>query len=143
MAYDPTIPSMDHYIGDDIPKIMANFAEIGGSLIVDHNLDVPDPPGGHYIRYANGKQEVWVSVVVDTTQNTAHQFTSPAAFRSGTKKYASYSFPSITGSTVRSSAKAVVGVSMTDSTPVTFYVGTDGSGSRDDIELHIKIHGLW
>jgi len=56
MAYDPTIPALENYIGDDIPKIMANFAELAGSRIVDHNLDVDDPPNGYYIRWENGLQ---------------------------------------------------------------------------------------
>jgi|SRR5690606_30992497 len=56
MAYDPTIPALNHYIGDDIPKIMANFVELAGSRIVDHNLDVPSPPNGWYVRWDNGLQ---------------------------------------------------------------------------------------
>jgi len=59
MAYDPTIPALNNYIGDDIPKIMANFVELAGSRIVEHNLDVSNPPNGYYVRYACGLQICW------------------------------------------------------------------------------------
>ena len=59
MAYDPTIPALNNYIGDDIAKIRENFAELAGSRIVDHNLDVPNPPNGYYVRYACGLQICW------------------------------------------------------------------------------------
>lgn len=34
------------------------------SRIVDHNLDVADPPTGWYVRYSSGKQECFGNVVV-------------------------------------------------------------------------------
>src|SRR5690606_35104900 len=68
MAYDPTIPALNNYIGDDIPKIMANFAELAGSRIVDHNLDVANPPNGHYVRWDNGLKVCWYEpITIDNT----------------------------------------------------------------------------
>src|SRR5690606_39021258 len=69
MAYDPTIPALENYISDDIPKIMANFAELAGSRIVDHNLDVADPPNGRYVRWDNGLQIC--SVRIDVGEYTS------------------------------------------------------------------------
>src|SRR5690606_3946441 len=42
--------------------VLTNLAQILGSRIVDHNLDVADPPTGHYVRWDNGLQvcaRVW------------------------------------------------------------------------------------
>src|SRR5690606_38692627 len=52
MAYDPTIPALNNYIGDDIPKIMANFAELAGSRIVEMGSN----SNGTYVRWENGLQ---------------------------------------------------------------------------------------
>src|SRR5690606_23074676 len=69
MAYDPTIPALNNYIGDDIPKIMANFAALAHSGIVDHNLDVANPPNGWYRRYDNGLIEMWHRALVATRRS--------------------------------------------------------------------------
>src|SRR5690606_11981997 len=55
MAYDPTIPALNNYIGDDIPKIMANFAELAGSRIVEMGSNA----NGTYVRWENGLQVCW------------------------------------------------------------------------------------
>lgn len=94
MAYDPAIPDLDHYVGDDIPAIAANFvalaplvphiatlvdltalqphiAEILNSRIVDHNLDVANPPNGYYVRWENGLQVCWWRESVSHTHPNA------------------------------------------------------------------------
>src|SRR5690606_30774032 len=55
MAYDPTIPALENYIGDDIPKIMANFVELAGSRIVEMGSN----SNGEYVRWENGLQVCW------------------------------------------------------------------------------------
>jgi len=35
------------------------ITELLSSRIVDHNLDVPNPPNGHYVRWDNGLQVCW------------------------------------------------------------------------------------
>jgi len=60
MAYDPTIPALEHYIGDDIPKIMANFVELAGSRIVEMGSN----SNGTYVRWENGLQVCWVDEAV-------------------------------------------------------------------------------
>src|SRR5690606_6790351 len=86
MAYDPTIPALENYIGDDIPKIMANFAELAGSRIVEHNLDVADPPNGRYVRWGNGLQvcfRAWGPWGTDNlSEMQSATWTFPAAFSS-------------------------------------------------------------
>lgn len=143
MAWHDGKPADNDFLAASVAHIRENFAELAPGRIVDHNLDIPNPPGGHYIRYANGKQKVWVPVSVDTTTATAHQFTAPAAFRANTEKYASHSFVSITSAANRVSAAAVIGVAMTSGTTMTFYVGTDGSGSVQNLPVRVKIEGLW
>lgn len=94
MAYDPAIPALENYIGDDIPKIMANFAELAGSRIVEHNLDVANPPNGWYVRWDNGLQICSVRIEVGEYTSTRTQqgitvyrwnttWTFPAVFLQG------------------------------------------------------------
>src|SRR5690606_10581298 len=56
MAYDPTIPALNNYVADDIPKIMANFAELAGSRIVEMGSN----SNGEYVRWENGLQVCWL-----------------------------------------------------------------------------------
>jgi len=82
MAYDPTIPALEHYIGDDIPKIMANFAELAGSRIVEMDSN----SNGEYVRWENGLQICFVRGVAFTGDGTSDvktgDWTHPAAFTS-------------------------------------------------------------
>lgn len=52
------------------------------SRIVDHNLDVANPPNGWYARHEDGRQKVWVagSLVYFTTRTLNVVGTMPAAF---------------------------------------------------------------
>lgn len=153
MAYDPAIPDLDHYVGDDIPAIAANFVALAplvphiatllDSRIVEHNLDDEDPAGGFYVRWASGFQLVMTTVTVDTTANTAHMFTAPANFRANTPKVATHSFVSLTSAANRQAARAVLGVGVTLGTPSTYYVATDGTGTLTDFPVHVAIFGLW
>ena len=43
-------------VTDDLIKIKENFLELNGSRIVEHNLDVANPPNGYYVRWENGLQ---------------------------------------------------------------------------------------
>lgn len=113
------------------------------SRIVDHNLTAVDPPGGWYVRWQNGLQIIMAQVTVDTTADTAHMYTAPAAFRTNTPKHATYSFVSLTSAANRNSARAVVGVGMTLGTPTTYYVATDGTGTVAELPVHVAIVGLW
>src|SRR5690606_32303717 len=67
MAYDPTIPALNNYIGDDIPKIMANFAELAGSRIVEMGSN----SNGEYVRWENGLQVCWWKESVSHTHPNA------------------------------------------------------------------------
>lgn len=82
MAYDPTIPALGNYIGDDIPKIMANFAELAGSRIVEMGSN----SNGEYVRWENGLQICFVRGVAFTGDGTSDEKTGawghPAAFAS-------------------------------------------------------------
>src|SRR5690606_6096747 len=72
---DPTIPALENYIGDDIPKIMANFAELAGSRIVEMDSN----SNGTYVRWENGLQVCFIgALVTSTSQDTV--WTLPAAF---------------------------------------------------------------
>src|SRR5690606_32637305 len=100
MAYDPTIPALENYIGDDIPKTMANFAELAGSRTVEHSMDVPSPLNGHSVRFEHGWQICFVRLYssppskrwsclnngADTT-GIERQWTPPAAFSSASATY--------------------------------------------------------
>lgn len=83
MAYDPTIPALENYIGDDIPKIMANFAELAGSRIVEMGSN----NSGTYVRWENGLQvcfgEKMTTYVAGTTVYTFDPVPLPAAFLDG------------------------------------------------------------
>lgn len=74
MAYDPTIPALNNYIGDDIPKIMANFAELAGSRIVEMGSN----SNGEYVRWENGLQVCFDVLSTSASQDTL--WTLPAAF---------------------------------------------------------------
>jgi len=82
MAYDPTIPALNNYIGDDIPKIMANFAELAGSRIVEMGSN----SNGTYVRWENGLQICFVRATAFTGDSTSDiktgDWTHPAAFTS-------------------------------------------------------------
>ena len=69
MAYDPTIPALENYIGDDIAKIRENFAELAGSRIVEMGSNA----NGEYVRWENGLQVCWtnVSETVNITSSSA------------------------------------------------------------------------
>jgi len=58
MAYDPAIPALGNYIGDDIAKIRENFVELAGSRIVEMGSN----SNGEYVRWGNGLQICWRSV---------------------------------------------------------------------------------
>lgn len=75
MAYDPTIPALNNYIGDDIPKIMANFAELAGSRIVEMGSN----SNGRYVRWENGLQ-VCFGEILNQNAGTVLALTLPAAF---------------------------------------------------------------
>src|SRR5690606_18429444 len=88
MVYDPTIPALNNYIGDDIEKIRENFAELAGSRIVEMGSN----SNGTYVRWENGLQICWRSVSqtgrAPTTQTTQsltvyrdfYTWSFPAAF---------------------------------------------------------------
>src|SRR5690606_30568745 len=82
MAYDPTIPALNNYIGDDIPKIMANFVELAGSRIVEMGSN----SNGTYVRWENGLQICFVRGIAFTGDDTSDvktgSWTHPAAFAS-------------------------------------------------------------
>src|SRR5690606_28108443 len=82
MAYDPTIPALNNYIGDDIPKIMANFVELAGSRIVEMGSN----SNGTYVRWENGLQVCFVRGVAFVGDGTSDEktgsWTHPAAFAS-------------------------------------------------------------
>src|SRR5690606_7916583 len=59
MAWNPNIPTVTNRVQDDLNAIRENFQHLDGSRIVDHNLDVPNPPNGYYVRYACGLQICW------------------------------------------------------------------------------------
>lgn len=42
--------------GFDVATVQAGLDVLAGSRIVDHNLDVVDPPNGYYVRWENGLQ---------------------------------------------------------------------------------------
>lgn len=42
--------------------VLTNLAQILGSRIVDHNLDVVDSPNGYYVRWQNGLQLCWTGI---------------------------------------------------------------------------------
>jgi len=52
------IPSMSETVGKTIPDLASAMQiideKLGGVRIVDHNLDVVDPPNGYYARWENG-----------------------------------------------------------------------------------------
>src|SRR5690606_23467458 len=79
MAYDPTIPALNNYVGDDIPKIMANFVELAGSRIVEMGSNA----NGQYVRWENGLQLCWHNLnlvfAVGSSEALA-TWTYPAAF---------------------------------------------------------------
>src|SRR5690606_13642140 len=80
MAYDPTIPALENYIGDDIPKIMANFAELAGSRIVEMGSN----SNGEYVRWENGLQVCTFThpngISVDPGSYAYYDWTPPAQF---------------------------------------------------------------
>src|SRR5690606_5994384 len=79
MAYDPTIPALNNYIGDDIPKIMANFAELAGSRIVEMGSN----SNGEYVRFENGWQVCFRQVSISGSGGgvvNSGTVTLPAAF---------------------------------------------------------------
>lgn len=95
MAYDPTIPALNNYIGDDIAKIRENFAELAGSRIVEMGSN----SNGEYVRWENGLQICFVRGVAftgdDTSDEKTGSWTHPAAFAS---------FPAIVGRNARAQA---------------------------------------
>src|SRR5690606_16082554 len=74
MAYDPTIPTLENYIGDDIPAIAANFAELAGSRIVEMGSN----SNGTYVRWENGLQVCFATRSTSASEDTL--WTLPAAF---------------------------------------------------------------
>ena len=54
------IPQMSDSVGKTIPDLASAMQmideKLGGSRIVDHNLDVASPPNGYYARWENGLQ---------------------------------------------------------------------------------------
>jgi len=79
MAWNPNIPTVTNRVLDDLNAIRENFQHLDplaqvvgelqtvselapyiqailGSRIVDHNLDVANPPNGYYVRLDNGLQ---------------------------------------------------------------------------------------
>jgi len=85
MAYDPTIPALNNYIGDDIPKIMANFAELAGSRIVEMGSN----SNGTYVRWENGLQICWRSVSQTGRSPSAQTTQSLTVYRD----FYTWSFP--------------------------------------------------
>src|SRR5690606_23232753 len=85
MAYDPTIPALNNYIGDDIAKIRENFAELAGSRIVEMGSN----SNGTYVRWDNGLQVCWHVATMarddDTSQPSRlrYDWTFPASFVAG------------------------------------------------------------
>ena len=85
MAYHPDIPTPTGVVQVELAQMRENFQHLGplaqvvgelqavselapyiqailGSRIVDHNLDVVDPPNGWYVRYQNGLQVAFHNV---------------------------------------------------------------------------------
>jgi len=63
--------------------VLTHLAQILDSRIVDHNLDVPNPPNGRYVRWENGLQICMVQRLLLGFFNANHMFvdwTLPAAF---------------------------------------------------------------
>lgn len=63
-----------------VRPLLPHVTEILDSRIVDHNLDVVDPPTGYYVRYECGKQECWRLVDVDLGDETEQRFSFPVGF---------------------------------------------------------------
>ena len=74
MAYDPTIPALNNYIGDDIAKIRENFAELAGSRIVEMGSN----SNGTYVRWENGLQVCFATRTTSASEDTL--WTLPATF---------------------------------------------------------------
>lgn len=53
----------------DLTALQPHVAALLDSRIVDHNLDVADPPSGYYVRFENGLQVCW-HIVSDARATT-------------------------------------------------------------------------
>ena len=147
MAYDPTIPALEHYIGDDIPKIMANFAELADSRIVEMGSN----SNGEYVRWENGLQVCFRSVVLNVVTG--------GFLSSGTQQWpAEFSaLPFVTAPTYQTAeAFPFENVGRTDIKNVYYHNLTsaglnirmyqDGSGSfqdGDSIDVFVVAIGRW
>lgn len=70
----PTLTQFANHVSDNnnphqvtaaqlgLGDVLTNLAQILGSRIVDHNLDVPNPPNGWYVRWQNGLQLCWTGI---------------------------------------------------------------------------------
>lgn len=85
------IPSMSETVGKTIPDLASAMQiideKLGGSRIVDHNLDVVDPPNGWYWRREDGVQVCWGNIRLNeigyyylTNDAIAKDWDYPAAF---------------------------------------------------------------
>jgi len=83
------IPKMSDTPAITIPGLAANFEELDSHRIVDHNLDVVNPPNGYYVRWENGLQVCWNYQTMDNpnpgtsgwhTEEGELSWTYPAAF---------------------------------------------------------------
>lgn len=72
--------------------VLTHLAQILDSRIVDHNLDVPNPPNGWYVRWENGLQVCvgWVTVFTGDDTNAVKTGTQPlpASFATGAALWA-------------------------------------------------------
>lgn len=55
------IPYTSTVVGFDPALVSAGLDVLAGGRIVDHNLDVVDPPNGYYMRAENGWQMCWAN----------------------------------------------------------------------------------
>lgn len=83
------IPQMSDSVGKTIPDLASAMQmideKLGGSRIVDHNLDVVDPENGWYWRAEDGRQVCRISgLEVEKGSNTNTQWSFPAAFFAST-----------------------------------------------------------
>ena len=102
MAWNPNIPTVTNRVQDDLNAIRENFQHLDplapyiqallSSRIVGHNLDVPNPPNGWYVRWENGLQVVFGEVALGSVSLSASgsvyaspnlTITFPAAFSTG------------------------------------------------------------
>ena len=79
------IPQMSDSVGKTIPDLASAMQiideKLGGSRIVDHNLDVASPPNGYYVRWENGLQ-ICSAEVLQSYQEGTKRYTIQTTYAS-------------------------------------------------------------